>query len=110
MTLKTRRSRSKRACVVVLMFGILVACADGNGEKPDAGPDAGDVGPGVEPLTACPSMPFDHNDMPCVGDFLCRTPVKCCNGGAVCSEQGHQCMNGVFKYLGFNDSCVGQPP
>jgi hypothetical protein len=72
--------------------------------------DAGGVDPGAEPLVACPDMPFEHNDMPCVGDFLCTTPVKCCSGGMQCSEYGHKCVDGVFKLLGFNDGCFGLPP
>jgi len=94
------------ACLVAMLIG----CVDSttNNSSDDAGPDAQDAGPDL--LTACPDMPFAHADAPCAGDFLCRTPVKCCSGGTVCSAYGHQCTNGVFKNLGFNDSCFGRPP
>jgi hypothetical protein len=90
-----------------------LACADSETSMSirDAGPDAEqDEASEPKALTACPDKPFDHADAPCVGDFLCRTPVKCCSGGTVCSENAHQCMNGSLKYLGFNDTCFGQPP
>lgn len=96
------------------LIAMLIACSDGTANMPsrDAGLDAEGAETTAKPdaLTACPDMPFAHADAPCIGDFLCRSPVKCCSGGTVCSEHGHQCTNGVFKYLGFNDACFGQPP
>jgi len=87
MRMPMRSLHAWRWWTATLQLVALYACSDGKEgmSKRDAGADAGDVEPGTRPLTACPDVPFDHNDMPCVGDFLCTTPVKCCNAGTLCS-------------------------